>query len=53
MKIKISYSDNEQAKALEIEKILACYFSTEQHLKIKNPLKKQPFNHIYMTVGKI
>ena len=51
MKIKISYSDDEQMKALEIENILKTFLSEGRHLKIKKPEKKQPFNHIYLTVA--
>lgn len=53
MKIKISYSDNEKIKALEIEKILAGVFSNGQNLKIKKPQKSQPYHHTYMSVDKI
>jgi len=52
MKIKISYSDDEQLKALEIENVLKSFLSQSRHVKIKKPEKKQPFSHIYLTVGK-
>lgn len=51
MKIKISYSDDEQVKAFEVENLLKDFLSDGRHVKIKKPEKKQPFGHIYLTAA--
>ena len=53
MKIRITYSDNEKNKMLEIEKVLAGMFSSGERVKVRKPEQNQQFMHTYITVENI